>query len=294
MLFILILQSKSNYDLFKVAPSKQNLKIPPGHRSLTASLQGCLNVPDWGSALLLPTGNASGKTGSRDRRSEGCWVVGGSWQSPLWPTEQTSCSMAEPGGSPSDCPLQSRKETTLVDQQRIHQQRLWSSINPLWRQWILGCFSPFYINFTFWTIVMFKPFMGCVLFGLNVCVFTIYMCVCYLLKQSPSCAQFCLNASSSSSLSVCLSDGPPVSVSGDNVGSPSVFCRCPDVWSKEARRRRWASLRRCRRLWACGLVSAYFWLYSTWHTDTHDSPTHRENMKPQSHTWVKVNISCYL
>lgn len=85
---------------------------------------------------------------------------------------------------------------------------------------------------------MFKPFMGCVLFGLNVCVFTIYMCVCYLLKQSPSCAQFCLNASSSSSLSVCLSDGPPVSVSGDNAGSPSVFCRCPDVWSKEARRRR--------------------------------------------------------
>lgn len=113
MLFILILQSKSNYDLFKVAPSKQNLKIPPGHRSLTASLQGCLNVPDWGSALLLPTGNASGKTESQGRRSEGCWVVGGSWQSPLWPTEQTSCSMAEPGGSPSDCPLQSRKEATF-------------------------------------------------------------------------------------------------------------------------------------------------------------------------------------
>ena len=142
--------------------------------------------------------------------------------------------------------------------------------------WFLAAFLPFISIIHFGLLLCLSPLWDvCCLVW--ICVFTIYICVCvcvcYLLKQSPSCAQFCLNASSSSSLSVCFSDGPPVSVSGDNAGSPSVFCRCP-VWSKEARRRRWASLRRCRRLWACGLVSAYFWLYSTWQTDTHDSPTH--------------------
>ncbi len=89
------------------------------------------------------------------------------------------------------------------------------------------------------------------------------LCVCvhiwYLLKQSPSCAQLSLSASSSSWRSVCtavcVSTALSASVCRDRAGS--VLCCRSDVWSKEARRRRWASLRRCRRLWACGLMHLF-------------------------------------
>ena len=53
------------------------------------------------------------------------------------------------------------------------------------------CFSPFYINNSFWTVVMFKPFMGCVLFSLNVCVFTIYIYICVCVLPAETVSQLC-------------------------------------------------------------------------------------------------------
>lgn len=62
-----------------------------------------LYVPGRVSVLFLLTGNVWGKTGILDHMSEGCWEMGGSWQWCLWLTDRTSCSMAKPGDSPSDC-----------------------------------------------------------------------------------------------------------------------------------------------------------------------------------------------